>query len=123
MDRLPHRGSKSRKQGGAPLIKGTRAPVSAILNNHASGSSDEEIAENFGIPADRVRIVPNFAAKMQSPRVSPLKIFFDQNVPRNPHRHLSLTTGHTTRKYFPVRNPNHPNPLTSPLAGGPAKTF
>jgi uncharacterized protein (DUF433 family) len=54
------------KQGGAPLVKGTRAPVSAVLNNHASGSSDQEIAENFGIPADTVRAILAFAAEVQS---------------------------------------------------------
>jgi uncharacterized protein (DUF433 family) len=52
------------KQGGTPLIKDTRVPVSAILNNHDGGSSDQEIAENFGIELEQVRAILAFADKV-----------------------------------------------------------
>jgi uncharacterized protein (DUF433 family) len=52
------------KEGGAPRIRDTRAPVSAILNNHAGGSSDEEIADNFGLSVEAVRTILEFASKV-----------------------------------------------------------
>jgi len=56
-----------RKQGGAPLIKNTRVPVSAILNNHDGGSSDQEIAENFGLAVEQVRAILEFADGLEDP--------------------------------------------------------
>jgi uncharacterized protein (DUF433 family) len=35
------------KQGGVPLIKGTRIPAQQIIEEHDLGSPVEEIAENY----------------------------------------------------------------------------
>jgi uncharacterized protein (DUF433 family) len=35
------------KVSGAPLLKGTRLPVDAIVSNYDAGSPIEEIAENY----------------------------------------------------------------------------
>jgi uncharacterized protein (DUF433 family) len=35
------------KQGGVPLIKGTRIPAQQIVDEHELGSSIEEIAEEY----------------------------------------------------------------------------
>jgi uncharacterized protein (DUF433 family) len=35
------------KQGGVPLIKGTRIPAQQIVDEHDLGSPVEEIAENY----------------------------------------------------------------------------
>ena len=35
------------KQGGVPLVKGTRIPASQIVEEHELGSPIEEIAENY----------------------------------------------------------------------------
>ena len=39
-----------RVQGGAPVLRGTRLPVSAIIDNFDYGVTVAEIAEQFEIP-------------------------------------------------------------------------
>jgi uncharacterized protein (DUF433 family) len=52
-----------RKVSGTPILKGTRMPADAILQNYASGSPAEEIAENFEIPEGSVRALLRYAAE------------------------------------------------------------
>jgi uncharacterized protein (DUF433 family) len=44
-------------QGGAPVLRGTRMPVSAIVDNFDCGVSVAEIAEQFEIPIDSVEAI------------------------------------------------------------------
>jgi uncharacterized protein (DUF433 family) len=51
------------KVSGQWLIKGTRVPVEAVIQNARDGFSAEEIAEEIfeGVPVERVRSVLRFA--------------------------------------------------------------
>jgi uncharacterized protein (DUF433 family) len=51
------------KVSGAPILKGTRVQADAILENYKSGSSVEEISENFAIPPATIRELLAFAAQ------------------------------------------------------------
>ncbi len=44
-------------QRGAPVLRGTRMPVSAIVDNFDYGVSAQEIAEQFETPLERVEAV------------------------------------------------------------------
>jgi uncharacterized protein (DUF433 family) len=44
-------------QSGAPVLRGTRMPVDAIVGNSDYGLSAPEIAEQFEIPPDRVEAI------------------------------------------------------------------
>jgi uncharacterized protein (DUF433 family) len=48
-------------QSGAPVLRGTRMPVSAIVDNFDYGVSVAEIAEQFEVPPDRVEAILNYA--------------------------------------------------------------
>ena len=48
-------------QGGTPVLRGTRMPVGAIVDNFDHGVSATEIAEQFEIPPDRVDAVLTYA--------------------------------------------------------------
>lgn len=48
-------------QSGAPILRGTRLPVSAIVDNFDYGLSIAEIAEQFEVPVDRVESLVAFA--------------------------------------------------------------
>jgi uncharacterized protein (DUF433 family) len=48
-------------QSGAPVLRGTRLPVSAIVDNFDYGVSVAEISEQFEIPQDRVQAVLTYA--------------------------------------------------------------
>jgi len=48
-------------QSGAPVLRGTRMPVSAIVDNFAYGVSIAEISEQFEISPDRVEAVLTYA--------------------------------------------------------------
>ena len=54
-------------QSGAPVLRGTRMPVNAIVDNFDYGLSIPEIAEQFEIPAERVEAIVTYA---QSHRVA-----------------------------------------------------
>ena len=58
---------KRRVQSGAPVLLGTRMPVSAIVDNFDYGVSVSEIAEQFELPADGVEAILAYA---QSHRVA-----------------------------------------------------
>jgi uncharacterized protein (DUF433 family) len=48
-------------QSGAPVLRGTRMPVSAIIDNFDYGVSVAEIAEQFEIPPDRIEAILTYA--------------------------------------------------------------
>jgi uncharacterized protein (DUF433 family) len=50
-----------RVQSGAPVLRGTRMPVSAIVDNFDSGLSVAEISEQFELPQDRVQAILAYA--------------------------------------------------------------
>jgi uncharacterized protein (DUF433 family) len=54
-------------QGGAPVLRGTRMPVNAIVDNFDYGVSATEIAELFEIPPERVEAILTY---VQSHRVA-----------------------------------------------------
>jgi len=53
---------KPKVQSGAPVLRGTRLPVSAIVNNFDDGLSPEEISEQFQVSVDRVREILAYVA-------------------------------------------------------------
>jgi uncharacterized protein (DUF433 family) len=52
---------KPRVQSGAAVLRGTRMPVSAIVDNFDYGVSAAEIAEQFEIPPERVVAILTYA--------------------------------------------------------------
>jgi uncharacterized protein (DUF433 family) len=48
-------------QSGAPVLRGTRMPVNAIVDNFDYGVSAEEIAEQFEISSDCVQAILTYA--------------------------------------------------------------
>lgn len=50
-----------RVQSGAPVLRGTRVPVSAIIDNSAYGMSAAEISQQFEVPQDRVEAILTYA--------------------------------------------------------------
>jgi uncharacterized protein (DUF433 family) len=56
-----------RVQSGAPMLRGTRMPVNAIVDNFDFGLSVAEISERFEVPKDRVQAILTYA---KSPRVA-----------------------------------------------------
>jgi uncharacterized protein (DUF433 family) len=46
---------------GAPVLRGTRMPVSAIVDNFDYGVSVAEIAEQFEVPPDRIEAILTYA--------------------------------------------------------------
>ena len=55
------------KVRGAPVLRGTRLPVQAILDNHADGLPSAETAEQFQVPEEKVRAVIEYARGRRSP--------------------------------------------------------
>ena len=52
---------KPKVLSGAPVLRGTRMPVSAIVDNFDYGVSVAEIAEQFEVPQDRVEAILTYA--------------------------------------------------------------
>jgi uncharacterized protein (DUF433 family) len=50
-----------RVQSGAPVLRGTRMPVNAIVDNFDYGMSVAEISEQFEILQDRIQAILSFA--------------------------------------------------------------
>ena len=48
-------------QGGAPVLRGTRMPVSAVVDNFDYGLSVAEIAEQFELLPERVEVIVTYA--------------------------------------------------------------
>ena len=55
--------SDPEKLGGTPILKGSRMPADAIVENYESGLPAEEIADVFELPAAGVRELLKFAVK------------------------------------------------------------
>jgi uncharacterized protein (DUF433 family) len=53
-------------QGGAPVLRGTRMPVNAIVDNFDYGVSVAEIAEQFELPPDRIEAILTYAKSHRS---------------------------------------------------------
>ena len=51
------------KVSGVPLLKHSRMPADAILQNYRSGLGADEIADVFELPLDGVRKLLAYAAK------------------------------------------------------------
>jgi uncharacterized protein (DUF433 family) len=58
---------KAGVQSGAPVLRGTRMPANAIVDNFDYGMTVSEIAEQFELPHDRVEAIVTYA---QSHRVA-----------------------------------------------------
>ncbi len=58
------------KLGGTPILKGSRMPADAIVENFQDGLPAEEIAEVFELPAAGVRELLKFAVR-QDPSLRP----------------------------------------------------
>jgi uncharacterized protein (DUF433 family) len=54
-------------QSGAPVLRDTRMPAGAIVDNFDYGMSVSEIAEQFELPPDRIKAILTYA---QSHRVA-----------------------------------------------------
>lgn len=52
---------KPRVQSGAPVLRGTRLPVNAIVDNAAYGMTAQEISEQFQVPQDQVEAILAYA--------------------------------------------------------------
>jgi uncharacterized protein (DUF433 family) len=50
-------------QSGAPVLRGTRMPVEAIVDNFDYGVSVADIAEQFEIPANRIEAIVAYAQR------------------------------------------------------------
>jgi len=53
--------TKPRVQGGTPVLRGTRMPANAIVDNFDYGMSIHEIAEQFELPPDHVKLIVAYA--------------------------------------------------------------
>jgi len=53
------------KVSGCPLLKGTRVPADAVVENFESGESVAEIAYNFDLNPDDIRKVLAYASTRQ----------------------------------------------------------
>jgi uncharacterized protein (DUF433 family) len=52
---------KPRVQSGAPVLRGTRMPVNAIVDNFDYGLSVAEISEQFEVPQDLIQAILTYA--------------------------------------------------------------
>ena len=50
-----------RVQSGAPVLRGTRMPVNAIVDNYDYGVSVAEISEQFEVPQDLIQVILDYA--------------------------------------------------------------
>ena len=58
------------KLSGTPILKGSRMPADAIVENYTSGLPADEIAEVFEIPAEGVRELLAYAVE-HDPSIRP----------------------------------------------------
>ena len=52
------------KVSGVPILKGTRVQADAVVLNFDSGSSVDEISENFGIPVRSIELVLRYTGRL-----------------------------------------------------------
>jgi len=48
-------------QSGAPILRGTRLPVAALVDNFAYGVGVAEIAEQFDVPIESIHAIVTYA--------------------------------------------------------------
>jgi len=59
------------KVSGKPILRGTRVPADAVVENFESGESVEEIAYNFDLnPEDIRQVLTHASARQRLKRVS-----------------------------------------------------
>lgn len=51
-------------QGGAPVIRGTRVPVSILVEAVAAGDTVDEVAQQYRVTTDQVRAALAYAAEL-----------------------------------------------------------
>lgn len=51
-------------KGGKPVIKGTRVPVDVVLAKLASGASNEQVQDEYGLSAADIRAALRYAASV-----------------------------------------------------------
>ena len=56
------------KVSGAWLLKDTRLPVDAVIDNFDAGESPRDIAALFDVPQDKVRAILIHAKRLRAPR-------------------------------------------------------
>lgn len=54
-------------QSGAPVLRGTRMPASAIVDNFDYGVRVREIVEQFEVPNDRIEAILAYAQSHRAP--------------------------------------------------------
>jgi uncharacterized protein (DUF433 family) len=54
-----------RKVSGAPILKGTRVQADSVIENYEDGSPIEEIAENFAVSEETIRVLIAYAARQK----------------------------------------------------------
>jgi uncharacterized protein (DUF433 family) len=54
------------KVSGVPILKGSRVPADAVIENYESGESIEEIAYNFDLDPADIRKVLAYASARQT---------------------------------------------------------
>jgi uncharacterized protein (DUF433 family) len=57
---------------GKACIKGTRVPVTVVLDNLAAGETAESIASGYQITVEDVQATLQYAAELASERIIPL---------------------------------------------------
>jgi len=62
-------------QSGAPVLRGTRMPVNAIVDNFDCGVSAAEIAEQFEIPPEQVEAILTYAKSHRIAHPDLIKMF------------------------------------------------
>ncbi|MBV9083374.1 MAG: DUF433 domain-containing protein [Acidobacteriaceae bacterium] len=77
---------KPRVQSGAPVLRGTRMPAGAIIDNYDYGMSVADIAEQFQISTDLIEVVLAYAGSHRGDFKELLSAF-------NEHRVKYLTVG------------------------------
>ncbi len=59
------------KVSGQPLLKDTRLPVMAIVENADDGLTSAEISDLFDAPEDQVRAIIDYATRQRAQRKRP----------------------------------------------------
>jgi uncharacterized protein (DUF433 family) len=54
------------KVSGVPIIRGSRVPADQVVENHDAGESPENIAYNFDLDPEDIRVVLAYAARRQA---------------------------------------------------------
>ena len=73
MDWRPYIATDPQIMGGAVCIRGTRIPVSVVLDNLAAGETAERIVDQYpSLKAEHIRAAIAYAADLARERIVPL---------------------------------------------------